>query len=53
MSYDDWKTDVGDWPSVEDPPCPDCGAAPDEDCAPDCACPHCLVRRERQAPDAA
>jgi hypothetical protein len=31
--YDGWKSNLGDWPSVEDPPCPGCGAWAEEPCA--------------------
>jgi hypothetical protein len=44
-SYDAWKSAVGDWPSVEDPPCADCGVLADEACTPDRSCAFCAAPR--------
>ena len=34
---------------TDDPPCPDCGAGPDEACDRECQCDYCTGRRAREA----
>lgn len=52
MGYDDWLArPYLDWPSVEDDPCPDCGAGPLQACAEDCRCDWCQTHRRTDDAD--